>query len=168
MPLALGDSWKGYRIVGTGHEYLAHYGARFAAGRLYEKSRWKRCSAPRSRRAPASASARKFAGAHGLGGDGDEHGETPYTVVGVLAPTGTVLDRLVLTGIESVWQVHEEHQGPQDAQDRKAMEEDREVTALLVQYASPLAAAMLPRQINAQERAAGRLAGLRDARACSA
>jgi putative ABC transport system permease protein len=61
-----------------------------------------------------------------------------------------VLDRLVLTSIESVWQVHEEEQGPQDAQDRKAMEEDRQVTVILVQYASPLAAAMLPRQINSQ------------------
>ena len=71
-------------------------------------------------------------------------------MVGVLAKSDSVLDRLVLTGIESVWHVHEEHQGPQDEQDRKAMEEDREVTVVLVQYASPLAAAMLPRQINAQ------------------
>ena len=54
----------------------------------------------------------KFAGAHGIGGDGDEHGATPYTVVGVLARSDSVLDRLVLTGIESVWHVHEEHQGP--------------------------------------------------------
>jgi putative ABC transport system permease protein len=49
-----------------------------------------------------------------------------------------------------VWQVHEEHQGPEDEADRKALEEAREVTVLLVQYASPLAAAMLPRQINSQ------------------
>jgi putative ABC transport system permease protein len=61
-----------------------------------------------------------------------------------------VLDRLVLTSIESVWQVHEEHQGPEDEADRKALEEAREVTVVLVQYASPLAAATLPRQINAQ------------------
>jgi putative ABC transport system permease protein len=49
-----------------------------------------------------------------------------------------------------VWHVHEEHQGPQDEADRKAMEADREVTVVLVQYASPLAAATLPRQINSQ------------------
>ena len=71
-------------------------------------------------------------------------------MVGVLEKTGSVLDRLVLTSIESVWQVHEEHQGPEDDADRKALEEAREVTVVLVQYASPLAAAMLPRQINSQ------------------
>jgi putative ABC transport system permease protein len=80
-----------------------------------------------------------FAGAHGIGGGGEEHGEEPYTVVGVLGQTGSVLDRLVLTSIESVWEVHD------DADEAK-----REVTVLLVQYASPLAAATLPRQINAQ------------------
>jgi putative ABC transport system permease protein len=52
-----------------------------------------------------------------------------------------VLDRLVLTSIESVWEVHH-HQGAKEA--------EREVTVVLVQYASPLAAAMLPRQINSQ------------------
>jgi len=60
-------------------------------------------------------------------------------VVGVLAPSGTVLYRLVLTSIESVWEIHE-HGG---AAQRK------EITALLIQYATPLAAAMMPRQINA-------------------
>ncbi len=56
----------------------------------------------------------------------------------------------MLTSIDSVWHVHEEHQGPQDEADRKAMEADREVTVVLLQYASPLAAATLPRQINSQ------------------
>jgi putative ABC transport system permease protein len=49
-----------------------------------------------------------------------------------------------------VWQVHEEEHGPADEADRKALEEDREVTVMLVQYASPLAAATLPRQINSK------------------
>src|SRR5688572_401923 len=38
MPLALGDSWKGFRIVGAGHEYVQHYGAQLQTGRLWEKS----------------------------------------------------------------------------------------------------------------------------------
>jgi putative ABC transport system permease protein len=94
----------------------------------------------------------KFAGAHGISGEGDEHKEAPYTVVGILKETGSVLDRLVLTGIESVWQVHEPHQGSREAGDQKdkAAEPDREVTVVLLQYASPLAAATLPRQINSR------------------
>jgi putative ABC transport system permease protein len=149
IPLALGDSWKGYRIVGAGHDYPAHYGAKPAAGRLWEKPMEAVLGAEVAARTGAGPGA-TFAGAHGVGGEGDEHKDAPYTVVGVLAPTGGVLDRLVLTGIESVWQVHEQHQGPEDEADRKALEAAREVTVVLVQYASPLAAATLPRQINSQ------------------
>lgn len=61
--------------------------------------------------------------------------------MGVLAPTGTVVDRLVVTSIESVWEVHEEHGAVSPA--------TREITALLIRYRTPLAAATLPRQVNA-------------------
>src|SRR5258708_4930186 len=54
-----------------------------------------------------------FTGAHGLAAGGDAHDEEPFKVVGVLAPTGSVLDRLVLTSVESVWEIHE-HAGKPD------------------------------------------------------
>jgi putative ABC transport system permease protein len=149
IPLALGDSWKGHRIVGAGHEYPNHYAATMAAGRLWEKPMEAVLGAEVAERTGVGVG-RQFAGAHGIGGEGDEHKEAPYTVVGILGETGSVLDRLVLTGIDSVWHVHEAHQGSRDEADRKAMEADREVTVVLLQYASPLAAAMLPRQINSQ------------------
>lgn len=151
MPLALGDSWKGYRIVGAGHEYPNHYGATLAGGRLWEKPMEVVLGAEVAQRTGAGVDA-KFAGAHGISGEGDEHKEAPYTVVGILKETGSVLDRLVLTGIESVWHVHEGHTGSQEAADRKdkVAEPDREVTVVLLQYASPLAAATLPRQINSR------------------
>jgi len=149
IPLALGDGWKGFRIVGAGHEYLEHYGAKPAIGRLWDKPMEVVLGAEVAARTGAGVGAR-FAGAHGITGQGEEHGAAPYDVVGVLGRTGSVLDRLVLTSVESVWQVHEQEHGPEDKADRKALEEDREVTVLLLQYASPLAAAMLPRQINSQ------------------
>ena len=139
IPLALGDSFQGHRIVGTNHDYPAHYGARVAAGRLW--------SAPMEAvlGAQVAASARlavgaTFAGAHGLAAGGDAHDEEPFKVVGVLAPTGSVLDRVVLTSVESIWEIHE-HAGKPPPR--------REITALLIQYATPLAAALLPRQVNA-------------------
>ena len=147
--LALGDSWKGYRIVGAGHDYPQHYGAKPAAGRLWEKPMEAVLGAEVAARTGVGAGG-TFVGAHGIGGEGDEHADAPYAVVGVLARTDSVIDRLVLTSVESVWQVHEEYHEPADEQDRKALESDREVTVLLLQYASPLAAAMLPRQINSQ------------------
>jgi putative ABC transport system permease protein len=80
----------------------------------------------------------RIAGSHGLAMAGPAHDDHPYTVTGILAPTATVVDRLVVTSVESVWHVHESH-----ATSRP------EITALLIRYATPLAAAMLPRTINA-------------------
>jgi putative ABC transport system permease protein len=92
------------------------------------------------------AAGAKFAGSHGLAESGLAHAAHPYEVVGILAPTGTVADRLVLTSLESVWEVHEEHK-PGEA-DKHDDESGREITSLLVKYRTPLAAALLPRQIN--------------------
>jgi putative ABC transport system permease protein len=149
IPLALGDSWKGYRIVGTTHAYPENYGAKPASGRLWDKPMEAVLGAEVAARTGARVGSR-FAGVHGISGEGEEHSEDPYVVVGVLQRTGSVIDRLVLCNVESVWQVHEHAQGPEDEADRKALEEAREITVLLVQYASPLAAAMLPRQINSK------------------
>ena len=139
IPLALGDSYKGFRIVGTNHDYAAHYGARIAEGSLWAKPMEAVLGAGVAR-ATGLRVGGKFAGAHGLGEGGEEHEEEPYQVVGVLAPTGTVVDRVVLTSVESVWEVHE-HGRPAGG--------TRELTALLIQYASPLAAVTLPRAVNA-------------------
>ena len=54
-------------------------------------------------RAPGSASAPTSSAPTASASGGAEHGDAPYKVVGVLAPTGTVLDRLVLSSVESVW-----------------------------------------------------------------
>jgi putative ABC transport system permease protein len=78
-----------------------------------------------------------------------------YRVVGLLAPTGTVIDRLVMTGMDSVWAVHDAH-GHAEAHEDDAPDGDhaaapvREATLALVKYRSPLAAASLPRAINAR------------------
>jgi putative ABC transport system permease protein len=71
-------------------------------------------------------------------------------VVGILERTGTVLDRLVLTSHQSVWAVHAAYHDIRDVTDieRQMTDEEKEFTALLIQYASPLAAAILPRYIN--------------------
>jgi putative ABC transport system permease protein len=145
IPLALGDSYQGFRIVGTHHDYPAHYGARLAGDRLWQKPMEVVLGAEVAAKSGLAVGA-TFSGAHGLGGGGAEHGDAPYKIVGILAPSGSVLDRIVLTGIESVWFVHDEAHGPAD--NYRPDPSKREITALLIQYASPLAAAMLPRYIN--------------------
>jgi putative ABC transport system permease protein len=147
IPLALGDNYKGFRIVGSEPALIEHYGGRLAAGALWDEPMQAVLGAAVARETALALGAR-FAGTHGLATDGAVHEDAQYRVVGILAPTGTVLDRLILTDLHSVWLVHEgEATHPED---RRLLEAEREVTALLVRYATPLAAALLPRQVNAQ------------------
>jgi putative ABC transport system permease protein len=149
IPVALGDSYHGFRIVGTNHDYPAHYGARLAAGRLQDKPLEAVLGAAVARTSRLSVGD-AFVGSHGLAAGGELHDEFPYTVVGVLAPTGRVLDRLVLTPVESVWKVHEHEAEEARKQGRELPGGNGpEITALLVEFASPIAAATLPRLINA-------------------
>ena len=151
-PLAMGDNHKGFRIVGTNHDYVAHYGAELGEGAL-----WK---APLEAVLGAEVAAETrltlgaaFSGAHGMSGGGGEHlhDEHPYKVVGILKPTGTVVDRIVLTDVTSLWAVHADQYAIKDVARIAELlpEEGRELTALLIQYSSPMAAAILPRYVNA-------------------
>jgi putative ABC transport system permease protein len=175
IPVAMGDNFAGFRILGTEHAYAEHYGAKLAAGRLWQ--------APFEATLGASVAAAsglkigdQFVGSHGIAGGGAVHADHPYTVVGILEPTASVLDRLVLTPIESVWLVHgmdpHAHSGAPAGHDREAPEETQErhaqpehseegapggpfggerpleVTALLIHYSSPLGAVQIPLQVN--------------------
>ncbi len=153
IPLSLGDNLQGFRIVGTTPDYAAHYGAQLAQGALWSTPMQAVLGAQVASRTglqPGQA----FEGAHGLGAGGAVHGETPYTVSGLLAPCSCVLDRLVLTATESVWQVHDDlHAGDgMDEAERvelaQALEDEREVTLALITYNTPMAAVSFPRFIN--------------------
>ncbi|MGX9782637.1 FtsX-like permease family protein [Janthinobacterium lividum] len=149
IPLALGDNFHGFRIVGSTTALLDHYGAHLAQGKLFTQAMQAVFGARAARETGATLGA-SFAGSHGLAAGGELHEHAPYTVTGILAPTGTVLDRLILTPVASVWQVHETDPDEQPAVPAAAPE--RELTAVLVQYASPLAAISLPRWVNSQAR----------------
>ena len=146
IPISIGDSFRGYRVVGTTGEYLKHYDAKVQQGAMWTQPMQTVIGAQVARQTGLKVGER-FAGTHGLGGGGDVHEKTPYTVVGILASSGTVLDRLLLTATESVWKVHETDTAL-DEVDQKILEEEREVTLALIQYKTPLAAVTFPRFIN--------------------
>jgi putative ABC transport system permease protein len=149
IPLSLGDSFRGFRIVGTTPDYLSHYHMTFAQGRPWTHS-METVLGAQVAQATGMKAGDTFIGSHGLGGGGHQHGENPYRISGVLAPCGCVVDRLIVTPTESVWQVHELHEkaaGPDD-DDHKAHEAGREVTIALITYKSPLAAVTFPRYVN--------------------
>ena len=149
IPLALGDAYKGARIVGSTHDYLAHYDAKFASGKRWEKALEVVIGAEVAARTSLKLGD-KFNGSHGLGDAGEAHEAHPYVVTGILERSGTVLDRLVICSVESVWAMHADHHDIKDINDiaNQMKEEEKEYTALLLQYASPIAAAMLPRYVN--------------------
>ena len=149
IPLSLGDSLRGFRIVGTTPAYLAHYQAALAQGVAWRAPMQAVLGAQAAQRTGLKPGD-SFAGAHGLGG-GDAHERAPYTVTGVLAPCGCVLDRLILTATESVWAVHEAAHGPAGSGAGEAgdHDDDHEVTVALLRYRTPLAAVSVPRWVNA-------------------
>ena len=149
IPVSLGDNFRGFRIVGTEPALIEHYGGRLAAGALWTAPMQAVIGAEVALGTGLSI-ASTFSGTHGLTEGGAMHEESNYSVVGILMPTGTVLDRLVITDKASVWRMHEGE--PASADERAILEAEREVTALLVRYASPLAAAIVPRQVNAESR----------------
>lgn len=113
IPLAYGDSYKGYRILGTTPDYITKYGGVLAGGEVYANAMEATIGAEVAKTARLSVGD-TFVGTHGEADHGHVHDAHPYTVVGVLEKTNSVLDRLVLCNIESVWQVHSEHDHDHD------------------------------------------------------
>ncbi|MDB5427254.1 MAG: ABC-type transport system permease component [Phenylobacterium sp.] len=159
VPISLGDNVGGLRIVGTSPAYGGIYHAQLASGRWWTRPMEAVLGAESERRLKLRLG-QSFIGDHGLAPGGEAHKDNPYRVVGILKPTGSVIDRLVLTDTASVWKVHEhenvEHAAAKargDALDPSDVDKSPsglEVTALLVSYRSAMGALMLPRQITAQ------------------
>ncbi len=149
IPLAMGDSYRGFRIVGTEPSFLELHEAALASGQMWGAPMQAVIGSEVARETGLAPGA-EFFGTHGIAEGGAVHEDARYRVVGVLARTESVVDRLVLTDKASVWQVHEGDAA--DEVERRVLEAEREVTAILVRYASPMGAAIVPRQINAESR----------------
>ena len=146
IPLAMGDSYRGHRIIGTDPDYISLYKATVAQGRLWKKPMEVTLGAQVAQQLNLSLQD-TFYSSHGLTSDNLHVHEQPFTVVGILAPSYSVADNLILTSLESVWEIHETHDAD-TAIAPSSIGTEREITALLVQYRSPLAAVQLPRYIN--------------------
>ena len=162
IPMALGDSYNGYRIVGTTHAYGEIYNARIAQGTLWSKPMHVTLGfnvAKDLGLAPGT----EFASNHGLTASGHAHDSQKFVVSGILDRSHSVLDNLILTSIESVWQVHDMHGGPggQPSLTRIASplvpsigagDSTKELTSLLIQYRSAMGAIQMPRWVNGQSK----------------
>jgi putative ABC transport system permease protein len=162
IPLAYGDNYRGYRILGTEHSLLEKYDARLKEGTLFEKD-FDVVVGTRVAQLQQLKVGSTFVGTHGSDAQAHEHEDHPYQVTGILKPTGTVLDHLILSNIHTVWAVHhteEDHQHTEDCDHEHEHEHEHEndcisdeqdikaITALLIKLKSPMALMTLPRKIN--------------------
>lgn len=109
VPLALGDSYKGFRIVGTDQTYPELYHGELKEGKLWKSDFEANIGFKVAEKAGLKIGD-SFAGIHGFIEEvGHAHDEHEYIVTGIFEETGTVLDQLILTNIASVWKIHEHH-----------------------------------------------------------
>jgi len=148
IPLAMGDSYRGFRIVGTEPAFWS-----------CTRRRWRPdgCGAHRCRRSSARRSHSRP----------DLHPARNFSVPTASRKAGRCM-RTRAIGWSACWRGPNrssigcpDRQGEflacargrcVDEAERRILEAEREVTAILVRYASPMGAAIVPRQINAESR----------------
>ncbi|GHA65042.1 ABC transporter permease [Photobacterium aphoticum] len=112
IPISLGDSHRGFRVIGTNHAYFEHYRygdkqpLTFQQGEAFD----------RVFETVLGADVAKSLGyqlddeiiiAHGLSDQAfNRHDNLPFRVVGILAPTGTPVDRSVHVSLAAIEAIH--------------------------------------------------------------
>jgi putative ABC transport system permease protein len=162
VPLSLGDSHHGFRVLGTTPEYFAHYRYRrthpltFSAGQMFSDLFDAVIGAD-----VASALGYKVGDpivvAHGMGSVSFvKHDDKPFRVSGILAKTGTPVDRTVHVSLEAIEAIHVDWESGArvpgqsiSADEVRGMDlKPKAVTAALVGLKSKLATFRLQRAIN--------------------
>jgi putative ABC transport system permease protein len=152
IPLAYGDNYEKFRIVGTNEKYPNHYGCVVVQGKLF--------SAPFEVTIGSAVASETgltlgstFTSMHGYDNaadDTDAHHHQLFTVVGIFEKSNSVIDNLILTAVETTWLVHEhpeEHvAADSNSVDSLQVEPEREMTAYLIKKRNKGAFGMLSKQ----------------------
>ncbi len=160
IPLSMGDSYQGYRIVGSNQKYLEHFEAQFAEGKAFSQAMEVVLGAKIAKNLGLKVGD-SFASQHGFNEEGDAHKEKKFKVVGILKTTNSVLDQIMITPLESVWAVHESHEPEEEGKGANALKlleenpssethnnEDQQITSMLVKFRNPAMGMMMARSIN--------------------
>lgn len=144
IPLSMGDNYRGFRIVGTTEDYVTHFEGELETGELFGES-MEVTIGYKVAEGTGLKVGDTFAGSHGFDQEGEAHGDHLYVVKGIFKPSGSVLDQLILTPLNSVWDIHADHDHGEDEEDH---EDVAEVTSALITFRNPMALMTLPRMIN--------------------
>lgn len=123
IPLAYGDNYEKFRIVGTNQDYPAHYGCEISEGVMFEKPFEATIGYEVARDAGLKIGS-TFTSVHGFDraaeGDPDaHHHDKPFKVVGIFKASGCAIDHLILTPVESTWLVHDHGNHNEDVHDEE-------------------------------------------------
>lgn len=109
IPLAFGDNYRGFKIVGTTPEYLEKFGGKVISGKIFDKNLEVVVGSEIAKKLDIKVGD-KFFGSHGDALEGEVHEGFEYVVSGIASETGKVVDNLILSNIQSVWLMHENHE----------------------------------------------------------
>ena len=144
IKLLYGDNYKGYRIVGAEKKFIELYNGIIKEGREWN-SPYEVLIGSKVYQKLKINLGDELISSHGLRESGESHDDQSFKVVGLLKPSNSVIDQLIITSPQSVWNIHETH----DHDDEDEHEhDDREITAMLIKFKSPMNIIQFPRQIN--------------------
>lgn len=159
IPLSLGDAHHGYRVLGTNEQYFEHYKfgnkqpLTFSAGQAFSGVFGAVLGADVARALNYQVGD-KIVIAHGLGEVSfQHHDDSPFVITGILAPTGTPVDKTVhvsLPGMEAMHLSHGELEAvlaDQDNTQNPAIQPES-VTAVMLGLTSKFATFTLQRELN--------------------
>ena len=149
IDLLYGDNYKGYRIVGTDDEFLDLYDAKIKDGRKWEDP-FEVVVGSKIYSNLGLKLDDELMSSHGLRETGEAHGDQLFKIVGLLEPSNSVIDQLIVTSPESIWDLHGEHDhsGEEHDDEHDHEHDDEEITAVLIKFQNPMNIIQFPRQIN--------------------
>lgn len=163
IPISLGDSHRGFRVMGTNGDYFKHYRfagdrqMRFASGKPFADLYDAVLGADVAQQLGYAVGS-KIVIAHGIGNVSfADHEDKPFTVVGVLERTGTPIDRTVHVGLEAITAIHVDWQsgmqalpgGRVSANEARGMDlTPKSITAFMVGMESKVMTFTMQRAIN--------------------
>ena len=149
IDLLYGDNYKGYRIVGTDDEFLDLYDAKIKDCRKWQDP-FEVVVGSKIHSKFGLKLDDELMSSHGLRETGEAHADQLFKIVGLLEPSNSVIDQLIVTSPESIWDLHAEHDHSEDEHDDEHDHEhdDEEITAMLIKFQNPMNIIQFPRQIN--------------------
>lgn len=163
IPLAYGDNYLGFKILGTTPDYLAKFGGTVENGKMFADTFEVVIGSEIATKLQLKVGD-TFFGSHGDAKEGEKHEEAAYKVVGIASKTGKVVDNLILCNIQSVWAMHETHdheeeahphgevghvhvEGDEHHEEAVLSEEGKEITAVLIKFRNKMGIVLWPRMI---------------------